>query len=73
VGEAVMLALRTSQGVGLGAFKERYGVDLRVSQAPVIDRYRDLGLLELIDGHLRLTKRGRFVANDVCGAFLPFE
>jgi oxygen-independent coproporphyrinogen-3 oxidase len=71
-GEAVMLALRTSQGVCLEAFKERYGLDFLSFYAPVIQRYRDDGLLETARTHVRLTRRGRFVANDVCAAFVTF-
>jgi len=71
-GEAIMLALRTAQGVGLATFKERYGIDVLERYAPVVRTYREAGLLELNEEHLRLTKRGRFVANDVCGAFVTF-
>src|SRR5579884_134187 len=69
-GEAAMLALRTSQGVSLQGFKERYGVDFLEFYAPVIERYREDGLLEVDATHARLTRRGRFVANDVCAAFV---
>ncbi len=72
-GEGVMLALRTSQGVGLSDFKERYGVDVVEHYAPVIARYSDAGLLEVAGGRMRLTRRGKFLANDVCGAFVTFE
>jgi oxygen-independent coproporphyrinogen-3 oxidase len=72
-GEAAMLALRTSQGVCLQAFKERYGVDFLEFYAPVVERYREDGLLEVDATHARLTRRGRFVANDVCAAFVTFE
>lgn len=71
-GEAVMLALRTAQGVSLEAFKERYGVNFMDFYARVIQRYRDDGLLEVDATHARLTRRGRFVANDVCAAFVTF-
>lgn len=71
-GEAVMLALRTAQGVCLSAFKERYGLDFLDFYAPVVGQYRSLGLLETDATHARLTKRGRFVANDVCAAFVTF-
>lgn len=71
-GEAVMLALRTAQGVSLQAFKERYGVDFLQFYAPVVERYRADGLLEVDETHARLTRHGRFVANDVCAAFVTF-
>jgi oxygen-independent coproporphyrinogen-3 oxidase len=73
VGEAIMLALRTAQGVGLGEFKERYGIDVIDRYAPVVARYTEDGLLERTDDSLRLTERGRFLANDVCGAFVTFD
>jgi oxygen-independent coproporphyrinogen-3 oxidase len=71
-GEAVMLALRTSQGVVLAGFKERYGVDLMHYYAPVIAEFQTAGFLETDGTSVRLTKRGRFIANDICGAFVTF-
>lgn len=71
-GEAVMLALRTAQGVSLRAFKERYGLDFLEFYAPVVERYRADGLIEVDETHARLTRHGRFVANDVCAAFVTF-
>ncbi len=73
VGEAVMLALRTAQGVGLSEFKERYGIDVIADYAPVVAQFEQTGLLERIGDSVRLTQRGRFLANDVCGAFITFE
>ncbi|HTX55869.1 MAG TPA: radical SAM family heme chaperone HemW [Candidatus Acidoferrales bacterium] len=73
VGEAIMIALRTAQGVALAEFKERYGVDVAERYAPVVARYVSDGLLERTDDRIILTKRGRFFANDVCGAFVTFE
>jgi oxygen-independent coproporphyrinogen-3 oxidase len=72
-GEAVMLALRTAQGVALAEFKERYGIDLIEAYAPVVTRFARAGLLERVGETVRLTQRGRFFANDVCGAFVTFE
>lgn len=71
-GEAVMLSLRTAQGVCVASFKERYGLDFLEFYAPVIEQYRSLGLLETDATHVRLTRRGRFLANDVCAAFVTF-
>lgn len=73
VGEAIMLALRTSQGVNLIAFKERYGVDILDRYRPVIAQYADAGLLEIDEDSARLSYRGKFLANDVCGAFVTFK
>jgi coproporphyrinogen III oxidase-like Fe-S oxidoreductase len=65
-----MLALRTCEGVDAGTFRERYGVDVFTHYAPVIAEYAAAGLLVADERSVRLTARGRFLANDVCGAFL---
>ena len=72
LGEAAMLALRTAEGVDVAAFAERYHVDFHAFYKSVIDDMQALGTLEVTPGHVRLTRRGRFVANDVCGAFVTF-
>jgi oxygen-independent coproporphyrinogen-3 oxidase len=73
VGEAIMLALRTAQGVRLDAFKERYGIDVLEDYAPVVAEYARAGFLEREGNSVRLTRRGRFLANEVCGAFLALK
>lgn len=73
VGEAIMLALRTAQGVRLEAFKERYGIDVLEEYAPVVAAYARSGCLEREEDAVRLTPRGRLLANEVCGAFLSLK
>ena len=72
-GEAVMLALRTAQGVALSEFKERYGIDIMADYAPVVTQFSQTGLLERVGDTVRLTQQGRFLANDVCAAFITAE
>jgi oxygen-independent coproporphyrinogen-3 oxidase len=72
VGEAAMLALRTAEGVDVAAFAERYDVDFHAYYASVLSEMRATGTLDVTPSHVRLTRRGRFVANDVCGAFVTF-
>lgn len=72
VGEAIMLALRTAQGVRLRAFKERYGIDVLEYYEPVVAEYVRAGMLKREEDCVRLTRQGLFFANDVCGAFLTF-
>jgi oxygen-independent coproporphyrinogen-3 oxidase len=71
-GEAVMLALRTAEGVDAGAFAERYGIDFLTYYAAVLAEMTSAGMLERTGSGVRLTPRGRFVANDVCAAFVTF-
>ena len=70
LGEAIMLALRTAEGVDTRRFRERYGVDVAQRYRDVVDEMVAAGMLSADAERLRLTERGRFVANDVCGAFL---
>jgi len=70
VGEAIMLALRRKEGVDVRSFAARYQVDVLSAYADVIAGWQNDGLLEVdVDG-IRLTAAGRFLANDVCAAFL---
>jgi oxygen-independent coproporphyrinogen-3 oxidase len=70
VGEAAMLALRTREGVDFAAFAERYGVDFPRNYARELERLVRDGLIVPSTTHAALTLRGRFLANDVCAAFL---
>ena len=69
-GEAIMLALRTAEGVDAAAFGERYGVAFEERYGAVVEQLAADGLLAVADGRVRLTERGQYVANDVCAAFL---
>jgi oxygen-independent coproporphyrinogen-3 oxidase len=70
LGEAAMLALRTSDGIDLDAFAGRYQIGFLDHFAPVVAEMRAAGLLLLEGSRVRLSERGRFLANDVCGAFV---
>lgn len=72
LGEAVMLALRTREGVDIATFAKRYDVDFFAFYEPVLSEMRASGTLDVTPSHVRLTRRGRFVANDVCGAFVTY-
>jgi oxygen-independent coproporphyrinogen III oxidase len=69
-GEATMLALRTLEGVDTREFRERYDVDFHARYAGVIAELTAAGMLHIAGERVQLTERGRFLANDVCGAFL---
>jgi oxygen-independent coproporphyrinogen-3 oxidase len=71
-GEAAMLALRTAEGVDVASFAERYRVDFHEFYRPVIEEMQAAGVLDVTPERVSLTRRGRFVANDVCGAFVTF-
>jgi putative oxygen-independent coproporphyrinogen III oxidase len=67
--EALMLGLRTADGVDLDEFRERYGVDLRERNGLLIERLAGEGLLERRDDTLILTLAGLAVADSLIARF----
>lgn len=63
--EAIMLALRTRQGLDLNKFKAMAGQDMTWDQHPVVERLRSNGLVRLQSGHLQLTRAGLLVSNSI--------
>jgi oxygen-independent coproporphyrinogen-3 oxidase len=61
--EAVMLGLRTVDGIDLSALRSRYGVDLVELNRPAIERRCDRGELVLEGGRLRPTVEGMAIAD----------
>lgn len=70
LGEAAMLALRTSTGIDYDDFFQRFGVRVTdVFDAP-LKKCMAAGLLEQDAQGARLVRRGRLLANTVCAEFL---
>ena len=69
--ETVFLELRLLAGIDLAAFQRRWGVDLRRRYPEELARLQVQQLVEIVDNHLKLTRRGLFLGNDVFMAFLP--
>lgn len=70
VGEAAMLALRTSDGIIYNEFERRFGVDARAIFGAARKKCSAAGLLEENAAGARLSRRGRLLANSVCAEFL---
>ena len=70
IGEAAMLALRTREGIRDEDFRTRFGVDARSIFAVAINKCRQAGLLEEGGQGVRLSSRGRLLANTACAEFL---
>jgi oxygen-independent coproporphyrinogen-3 oxidase len=70
-GEAALLALRTRRGLSALDFAAEFGAPPRRFFAEAIERFRAAGLLlEAPGGDLRLSARGRLLADSVCEAFV---
>ncbi len=68
--ESSPTGLRRRDGIDLGRFTSRYGVDpLAEFETPLRDSF-SAGLLEIAEARLRLTARGVLLSNEVFQAFV---
>jgi len=68
--DALILGLRLCAGINLDQFKQRFGVDITSEYREIIAYYRDRGLLNIANGHLKFTKVGYFLSNQVLCQFM---
>ena len=68
--EAVFLGLRLVAGISLLHFQQHFGRSLETIEPDSLQKHLSGGLLEIEDGHLRLTAEGRFLADTVIADFL---
>jgi oxygen-independent coproporphyrinogen-3 oxidase len=69
--ESVILGLRLNHGVNMEEMEKKYGDGSFRSYDRQVDELAGLGLLEMNDGRIRLTRRGRLLGNEVFYRFLP--
>jgi oxygen-independent coproporphyrinogen-3 oxidase len=67
--EALMLGLRTADGIDLERFRERYGTGLIQRNGPLVERLADEKLLEVRDGRMAPTLSGLAVTDSIARAF----
>ncbi len=71
IGETMMMGLRlTDEGVALETFASRFGQSLDERFGREIRRLTSRGLVEVVDGRLRLTRDGRLLGNQVFREFV---
>jgi len=69
--ETMILGLRLTEGVHFNNFAQRHGRDLRAEYAAELAELEQLGLLARDNLSVRLTSRGRLLANQVFVHFWP--
>ncbi len=71
ISETLMMSLRlTQEGVNRAMFHERFGVDLLNLHGQTVERFVQLGLLEVTSEYVRLTPQGRLLSNMVLREFV---
>jgi oxygen-independent coproporphyrinogen-3 oxidase len=68
--DAVVMGLRTTQGIYMEDFKSRFGVDLHQEYAQVINELMAGGFIIIKDGYLRLAPSAYFISNQVLYRFI---
>ena len=63
--------MRLTAGVDLADFERRYGQSLESVFAERLREAREAGLVETVEGRLRLTEQGTLLGNEVFAALLP--
>lgn len=71
MGETMMLGLRLLEGVDRDTFRRRHGVSLDAVYGPQLAALAPLDVVDDDGACVRLTARGRLVANEVLIRFLP--
>jgi oxygen-independent coproporphyrinogen-3 oxidase len=69
--DTLIMGLRLNEGVSLAEFRSRFGDDADEPYAGTFAEMAELGLLERANGRVRLTERGRLLANEVFTRLLP--
>ena len=68
--EAVMMNLRLLQGINIREYDYRFETGLLALYHDAIEKNVNKGLLEIVDGYLRVTDKGLFVLNDILVDFM---
>jgi oxygen-independent coproporphyrinogen-3 oxidase len=69
--DTLIMGLRLNEGVSLAEFRRRFDEAAEDAYAATFAELTELGLLERVDERLRLTDRGRLLANEVFTRLLP--
>ncbi len=69
--DTLIMGLRLNEGVSLTEFGKRFGNGASEAYDSRIEELASLGLLERASGRVRLTPRGRLLANEVFTRLLP--
>lgn len=68
--EAIFLKLRLADGVNLRAHQTQFGVNVQERYHEELSRLSEAGLIELKDERLRISRKGKVLANEVFQVFV---
>ncbi len=68
--ETILMNLRLLKGLDLDGFKKRFGASLEDLYGKELEKLSALGLIELLEGRLKLSENGLYLANKVFEEFV---
>lgn len=68
--EYAFLGLRLEDGIDLADYRHRFGTDLLADKVDGLAQVNEAGLIEIVDGRLRLTRKGKLYSNEVFALFV---
>ena len=68
--EAIMMNLRLLEGIDIAEYNRRFETDLLEKYHSAIEKNMKKRLLQIADGHLKVTNKGIFVLNDILVDFM---
>lgn len=68
--EFIFLGLRLNDGIKLAEYHKSFGFDLEEKYRNDLDRLTEAGLIEVLGGNLRLTRKGMLFSNEVFAVFV---
>lgn len=71
--EEMFLGLRKNEGVSYHQFEKKIGFSLNEKYGEIISKLMDEGLVMEEEGRVKLTRKGRFLGNEVFQQFLLYE
>jgi oxygen-independent coproporphyrinogen-3 oxidase len=71
IADTLILGLRLNDGIAFDAFAARHGRSVDAVHGDLISEFESYGILERTPTHLRLTRRGRLLSNELFQRLLP--
>ncbi len=68
--ETIMVRLRTIDGIDIGRLNSMFKIDFLIQYKEKISKLTDAGLIEIVDNHLKLTRKGILLMNEVAVEFV---
>ena len=63
------MGMRMNIGINIYEFKRRFGISIQDKYVEILDKFKNGGFIEMADGCIRFTDKGRDVSNSILCEF----